>query len=419
MPMNKPNYLSPTLPFYWAVGVENSVIPDLNADQFAWTQHRQRWQEDLDLAAQLGITHIRYGSPWTDIHIAPDTFVWDFTDEVVNYLHKIGVEPIWDLVHFGAPPWLEHGMRNPHYPEAVTYYATELAKRYKGVISKYTPFNEPYTAAVLRGGVGRWPPFEKGREGFLRSMTPIIEGMRRTIQCLRTVDSGIEIWQNDPVDHFSPGVPELAELAHELTLERYVAFDLLEGLALADSEMHDWLLRWGFLAEVLQRYADEPTPIDVMGLDYYPGVEHVIYPVALEDSGPETYIIRADREPMGILGSARLYFERYGKPLYIAETSADEKHAQWLAWSVAECSRARAEGIPVIGYTWWPLFDHFDWNTGMTHLAGHRCPSGLYSLYPNANDRLETPLRLDFANRVKAGAPAADGPDIIPLYGYE
>jgi beta-glucosidase len=407
-------------PFYWAVGIENSVVPDIAADELAWTHHRQRWREDLDLAAQLGITHLRYGTPWTDIHIAPDHFDWTWTDELVEYLQMIGLEPIWDLVHFGVPTWLEEAMRDPHYSEAVTKYATEFAKRYKGIISKYTPFNEPYAAAVLRGGIGLWPPFERGREGFLRSMAPIVEGMRRTIQCLRTVDSNIEIWQNDPVDRFTAGTPELEDLAHELTLERYVAFDLLEGVAVPDSEMYDWLLRSGFSQEDLDRYANDPTPIDVVGLDYYPGVEHVIYPTDEQRSGSQGgYYIRADREPIGILGIARQYFERYGKPLYIAETSADDKHAEWLAWSVAECARARDEGIPVIGYTWWPFFDHFDWNTGLSQLVGHRCPSGLYSLLPSAEDRLETPVRAEFAALAQRGVPRDEGPDVIPLYGYE
>jgi beta-glucosidase len=404
-------------PFYWMVGIENSVVPDIAADELAWTHHRQRWREDLDLAAGLGITHIRYGTPWTDIHVTPDTFDWNWTDEVVEHLQTLGLEPIWDLVHFGAPSWLQGGMRDKDYPEAVSHYSSELAKRYKGIISKYTPFNEPYAAAVLRGGIGGWPPFEKGREGFLRSTAPIVEGMRRTVQCLRVIDPNIEIWQNDPVDRFTPAVPELAELAHELTLERYVAFDLLEGLAVPDSEMYDWLLRCGFPQDKLELYAAEPTPVDVIGMDYYPGVEHVIHPIIYENGS--SYYIRADREPLGIVGIARQYFERYGKPLYIAETSADDKRAEWLAWSVAECARARTEGIPMLGYTWWPMFDHFDWNTGLINITGHRCPSGLYHLLPTPKDRTETPLRSEFSKLASAGEPKEAFPKQIPLYGYE
>jgi beta-glucosidase len=413
-------YTTRDMPFYWAVGIENSVVPDIHADELAWTHHRQRWREDLELAAQLGITHIRYGSPWTDIHVSPNEFDWTWTDDLVDGLQNLRLEPIWDLVHFGAPTWLENGMRDPDYPEAVTQYATEFAKRYKGIITKYTPFNEPYAAAVLRGGIGLWPPFEKGREGFLRSMLPIVEGMRGTIQCLRTVDSKIEIWQNDPVDRFTPATPELADLAHELTLERYVAFDLLEGAAVPDSEMYDWLLRSGFSQEDLDRYADEPTPVDVIGLDYYPGVEHVIHPSDVRNAGSQgDYYIRADREPLGILGIARQYFERYGKPIYVAETSSDDKRSEWLAWSASECARARDEGIPVIGYTWWPFFDHFDWDSGLSNLVGHRCPSGLYSLLPGAEDRLETPVRNEFSALAQSGVPRDEGPKTIPLYGYE
>jgi beta-glucosidase len=73
----------------------------------------------------------------------------------------------------------------------------------------------------------------------------------------------------------------------------------------------------------------------------------------------------------------------------------------------------------VIGYTWWPFFDHFDWNTGLSQLVGHRCPSGLYSLLPSAEDRLETPVRAEFTALARRGLPRDEGPDVIPLYGYE
>lgn len=46
--------------FAWAVGIEDTFIPQLGRstgrllDEYALTQHYERWRQDLDLAASLG-----------------------------------------------------------------------------------------------------------------------------------------------------------------------------------------------------------------------------------------------------------------------------------------------------------------------------------------------------------------------------
>ncbi len=399
-------------PFMWAVGIENAHMPDLNVDELGWTGHRKRWREDLDLARALGITHLRYGLPWADLNPAPGRFDWSWSDAAVEHLTRIGLEPVWDLVHFGAPAWLALGLRDPDYPEAVAAYAGAFATRYRGVVNKLTPFNEPYITAVFRGGIGIWPPFETGRAGFARSLAPIVDGLRRSIKAVRTANPAAEIWQNDGVDRITAGSPELCGEARLLTLERYSAFDILHGLAGPGSESYELLSAAGFCSAALEHYALDPTPVDVIGMDYYPGSERRIElrsaPRLPHEWGQhELFVARPDPEPAGIAAIAKTYHARYGKPLFIAETSAETLRPEWLEWSTSECARARLAGVPLIGYTWWPFFDHIDWNSALSRLVGHVCPAGLYHLRPSVEDRLETPLRGAFAELVRAGAPAA------------
>ncbi len=408
------------LPFFWAVGIENAHIPEMGVNELSWTDHHGRWREDLTLARALGVSHIRYGLPWAELNPAPGRFDWSWSDAVVEYLQTLGLEPIWDLIHFGAPSWLPGGLRDPNYPAAVADYAGAFAARYRGVVNKLTPFNEPYIAALFRGGLAMWPPYESGREGFVRSLIPIVEGLRGTIQAIRATNPQAEIWQNDAADCFTAGSQELEAEARLLTLERYAGFDLLEGLAGPGSELFELLAAAGFPAEVLERYALDPTPVDVVGLDYYPGSEHRIslrsVPRAAHDWGQrDAFVSSSDPEPAGLAALAATYYERYGKPVFVAETSAERMRHEWLEWTTSECARARAAGVPVIGYTWWPLFDHIDWNTALTRLVGHVCPAGLYRLEPAANDRLKTSLQGAFADMVRAGQPLDGGRMSMPV----
>jgi hypothetical protein len=76
-------------------------------------------------------------------------------------------------------------------------------------------------------------------------------------------------------------------------------------------------------------------------------------------------------------------------------TGTNEERIAWLNRCVEDIRRLRGDGIPVIGYTWWPLFDHVDWDGAMLHQTGHVHPVGIYSLQRQSDDTLRrtgTPL---------------------------
>jgi hypothetical protein len=72
--------------FDWAVGIEDTFIPQLARttgrllDEYALTQHYERWREDLDLAASLGVKSMRYGIPWLMQHHA--------NQQTLRWLHE-------------------------------------------------------------------------------------------------------------------------------------------------------------------------------------------------------------------------------------------------------------------------------------------------------------------------------------------
>jgi hypothetical protein len=106
---------------------------------------------------------------------------------------------------------------------------------------------------------------------------------------------------------------------------------------------------------------------------------------------------------------ARLYWTRYARPLLISETASEGSVARRGAWmdaSVAAIARVRADGIPLIGYTWWPLFALVAW----AYREGRRRPEaylrqmGLWDLRPGPAglERVRTRL-VDAYRRLVAG----------------
>jgi beta-glucosidase/6-phospho-beta-glucosidase/beta-galactosidase len=94
---------------------------------------------------------------------------------------------------------------------------------------------------------------------------------------------------------------------------------------------------------------------------------------------------------------ARLYYERYRCPLMITETATAgsvAKRQRWLDDSVAVVRDLRAQGVPLVGYTWWPLFSLVAWAYRQSHnpVSQYLLNMGLWDLDPQTLDRKRTPL---------------------------
>jgi arabinogalactan endo-1,4-beta-galactosidase len=81
----------------------------------------------------------------------------------------------------------------------------------------------------------------------------------------------------------------------------------------------------------------------------------------------------------------RSFAERYGKPVFLTETSytgtVDERIA-WMEESVAAVHDLRAQGVDVVGYTWWCITDMIEWSyrTGDKSAMNYLLTMGLWAL---------------------------------------
>jgi hypothetical protein len=75
---------------------------------------------------------------------------------------------------------------------------------------------------------------------------------------------------------------------------------------------------------------------------------------------------------------------------------------------VAAVHALRAEGTPVVGYTWWPLFDMYEWTYrhSTAPREEHRLAMGLYDLVEEPSDHLAR-RRNPVADRFRAHATTA------------
>jgi beta-glucosidase/6-phospho-beta-glucosidase/beta-galactosidase len=375
--------------FIWATGIEDTFVPQVrpghrSLDEYQLMGHYEHWREDLTLARELGVKAIRWGVPWYRIEpFQPGVFDWRWTDEVIPYLvQDLGIVPVVDLVHYGCPFWLRREFASTDYPTAVATYAGAFADRYKGLVRWYTPLNEPIVTALYCGQRGLWPPYLRTESGYVNVLLQVVEGIVATAAALRAVDPSIVLVHVEATGLSRTAREDLHAVAREEQLRTFLPYDLLTGRVGPEHPLFAWLVRSGASPDRLAVLAERPAPFDLMGLNFYP-----------QWSTTQLYIDRRGRlayQPVeqdgaGFSGLIQDYWERYRVPIMVTETSArggEEIRARWLEASVTALRGLRQRGVPVIGYTWFPLFTMIDWRYrfGRGPLEEYRLELGLYTL---------------------------------------
>jgi beta-glucosidase/6-phospho-beta-glucosidase/beta-galactosidase len=402
--------------FIWAGGIEDTFVPQARPghrplDEYQLIGHYDHWREDLALAREVGLKALRWGVPWYRVQPAPDEFDWRWIDEVIPYMVKdLGITPIIDLMHYGCPFWLRREFASEEYPRAVANYAAAFAARYKDLVRWYTPLNEPIVNALMCGKRGLWPPYLRGESGYIRIMIQLAKGILRTVQALKKIDPNSVMVHVEATGLSRAARQDLQVLASEEQRRGYLCYDLLTGRVDPNHPLFTWLIRNGASPDDLTSIRRQKIKLDVIGLNFYP-----------QWSAQEIHINRRGRiayravESKGTDFSNMIedYYNRYGVPIIITETSAygkDEARSEWLKTSVAAVKNLRGQGVPVLGYTWFPLFTMIDWRYrfGRGPLENYRLELGLYKL--NGQDGKgrwqPTPLVDQFRSFIKNSAEA-------------
>lgn len=412
--------------FRWATGIEGSFIPHLGIDQFEWTQHDRFWEDDFRRVADLGLTWLRYPIPWHILESSRGSWDWSWTDKRFAFAQKLGLNLMIDLVHFGVPAWLPQAFADPALPEALEKFASQFASQYRHTARSICPINEPLITTLFCGDIGLWPPYGKGLSNYMTVLSRVAQGYVRATQALRSIIPDVEIFSCDALEvavtyedsdeTTSPFLREPLKRDVARRMERrHIVTDLSMGLIDSRHPLHDWMIEHGFSRFDLEWFRQNAVKIDVIGLDYYSHTEVELY------TSPEGYYRqRIPLVPIGLYRAAKDYWERYRLPLMITETSAcgnDHAKIEWLEQMTADIRKLREEGIPVIGFTWWPLVDHLDWDGAMLHQIGHIHPVGIFQLEPDAHGALQR-HRTGLADRFRemaAGGEKEIGHWVPPL----
>ncbi|MFC8599087.1 family 1 glycosylhydrolase [Isoptericola sp. NPDC057191] len=390
-------------PLAVGVGIEDTFVVEpvpgrRELDEYVLTDHDRRWREDVELLVASGADQIRWGVPWYRVHPAPHRFDFSWTDEVLEALGASSVEVILDLVHYGTPAWLEGSFADPGYPTALADLATAMVERYPQV-TVVTPTNEPSVTAERCGEDGIWPPHLQGDAGYLQVLLGVARGVVTAQRAVAAVRPDITFWHVEASrrfvvpDHEPPAGARWGARAAHLRERVFLHQDLVTGRVDDAHPLAAHLRAHGVDDQDLAWFAEHAVRPDVLGVNYYPHVSTVDVghdPLVLPADGP-----RPSSWPVTYAGAdaledlLRTWHARYpAVPLALTETGDPgtiSRRVDWVHTSMDVVQRLRAEGLPLVGWTWWALIDFllWDYREGSAPAPEYLLRHGLWDLVPD------------------------------------
>jgi beta-glucosidase/6-phospho-beta-glucosidase/beta-galactosidase len=406
-----------------------------------------RFEEYVDLAAELGCTAFRFSIAWARVEPKPgvyDPAVLDHYAQLAHTVRRRGLEPIVTLCHYTWPLHLQWagGLIGPGFPESFVRYVEQVRDALAPYVRFWLTFNEPNELVPSHSQlVLRFPP-----------SAPVWLGFREQVREMEMLIRNIFLAQRDAraVLHSGPfgeramvslntdihGVPILLRrllntwVTGHFPSARNVRTLLGAQLAASSAESienglnrlfrtlvllfdGDWceLGAFGRLPERLCP-ASCVNQIDYLAFDYYYGVRR-LWELGKFQASIDGHFERAPVYAPGLYDTL-VYFDRLfkqayppaGKPVFIMENGLVDQiatfkrrgeepplgaqdPATYLQDHVRQVQRARAAGVDVIGYCVWSLTSNREW--GLRYGPG--TDFGLYTLDLDRDPGLHDPTR--------------------------
>jgi hypothetical protein len=307
-------------------------------DQIAATRHDAHADADYALLREVGIHGAREGVRWP---LVDRCGRYDFApiQPFLEASRRHGVEPIWDLFHFGYPA--DCDLFGPGFPERFADYCYAVARHVARESDGpwwFTPVNEPSYFAWAAGDAARFAPHARGR-GFELKLQLARAGLRGA-EALRSACPEAGIVSVDSLCRVvAPvGRPELEPDALAWSQDIvFQSFDLLAG------RIHPEL---GGSREAL----------GVVGLNYY-------WTNQWELGAAGTPLSEQDPRWLPLRALVQSAWDRYGGDLLISETGhVDGQRAPWLQHVAGEAEALLDAGVPLRGVCLYPILGMPEWH---------------------------------------------------------
>ena len=326
---------------------------------------------------------IRFSVEWADVRSEDgsiDEAALQKYIELAQFFNEKGIQPIITLHHFVTPLDSEGRSLLETKAGANEYvtYATAVIRELAPYVTHFMTFNEPNVNAIENYILGDFPAGGVARMWQASDVTHrMLAAHERVYDAVREV-------------RCADGDPPRIGITHQaltfLPTSRWNYLARITSFVMTYC-FHESFMRWS---------ESHQNSFDLVGVQFYttPLIGGIIPDSTCREGEEMVESMRFRLFPEGILAVLREMGRRLpGKPLVVTETGTagensvaepndmDERRRRYMSRSMRAVTQAIREGIPMVGYMPWTLFDNIEWHHGFSRAHGF----GLVARDPETN----------------------------------
>ena len=350
--------------------------------------HYERYQEDVQLMAELGLGAYRFSTSWSRIFPEgrgkPNSKGIDFYERLTDELSAKKIDPWLCFYHWDLPQVLQDkgGWANRDMVYWFADYAAFVAERFGDRVKHFAMLNEPNVHALVGHLLGMHAPGLTDFMAFSATTHHLNLATGFTLERLRSMDSN---WQLGTILNLQPAHPATdkdEDIEAATTFDAFWNRNCLEPLFKGSYPERTVMFLEPYIQENDLRQIQQP--LDFLGLNLYTRVliqadNSSLVGVSQAPLPDNAEITAMDWEvyPEALYEQLIDLKENYDNPkIFVTENGAaftdrvsqgrvhDEDRVDFLRKHLTQLYRAREDGVNVEGYFVWSLLDNFEWAEG-------------------------------------------------------
>ncbi|MDC2984679.1 family 1 glycosylhydrolase [Candidatus Marinimicrobia bacterium] len=339
-------------------------------------EHWTRYEDDVKLIKNLGVSHYRFSLEWSKIE--PQRGVYD--QEVISHYSKIidslieeDITPVITLHHFTNPIWYDKmgGFENEENIPVFVEFCEKMFNYFSSRVETWCTINEPEVYSVMGYFAGVFPPGRRNPKITVEVLKNLLIAHTAVYSKLKSLKNGAgakigivkNIMQFDPFRRWNI----LDWIVCLVTNKIY------NGIALSYLKTGKINVNIPFFVKLKYSDLNAAKKTDFLGLNYY-SHSHLKFKANPNEFFENKFFKKDTMTDMPyVIYPEGLYraikeVEKIGKPIIITENgiadSKDDRRSLFIERYLYSVYKAMYEGSKVQGYFYWSLMDNFEWAEG-------------------------------------------------------
>ena len=331
--------------------------------------HYNRWREDIDLMAEMGMQVYRLGIEWSRIEPSQGDYDEDVLyhyREEIEYMIERGIKPLLTLHHFSNPLWFEDmgGWTNPDSIDIFIDFASEVVEYLGDIVDEYITINEPNVYCLNGYFYGIWPPERKSLADYCKALSNMAAAHVKCYQLIHNIRLDMGKSREETLVSFANHLRVFAPKNYSNPFHRLMS-SFMERMF--QSAVTDAMMIGRVRFPILRRRELEPGRyFDFIGINYYSRTtvsglrDGVAEDCDKNDLGWEIY-------HDGLIDLANLLSMEYGDeyPIFVTENGTCDNTDSFRPRFIYDQLKAISElDNRIERYYHWSFTDNFEWREG-------------------------------------------------------